>query len=209
MSHEVVSVSEDSSAVRAVDCPCASTRSAPDRDDGTAPSLYVGVDPDLRGGMVGLHHPWQDPLVYPTCSISIVSNNKRRKKIDIKKLIFDIRSLIHGIPQERISVHIESAPVYNNGVVAAKTIGNCLGIWEAAFASVCPQASVQLIHPKVWQSNFTFLKGLKGKERKSAIYNFAKIYIQSHFQHNSTCTGIADAYMIACYCRDTFKDRQV
>lgn len=206
MHHEVVSVSEGSSSVHLTDSPYPSKRSRPEKIERMTPCLFVGVDPDLKGGLVALHHTRKDPIVYPTRTFTSVSNSKKRKKIDINRLICDIQSLTNGIPAEQIIVHIESAPVYNNGVVAAKTIGYCLGIWETAFASVCREATVQVVHPRTWQTNFPCLRGLKGKDRKTAIYNYAKVCLQSHLQQASSCTGIADAYMIACCCRDGFMD---
>ncbi len=154
--------------------------------------IYVGIDPGLSGGIVGID---ENQKVVFQCVMPVIKGKKT--EYNINKII---KILSFENPQV-VSVALEKQHVRPvSGKRACFTTGFGFGMLQAILE--CKQLPYEIVNPTVWMKEM--FKGMDTKDKKASIMFCQRKWPKEDWTATERSvkphTGLTDAAVIALYC---------
>ena len=148
--------------------------------------MFVGIDPGSKGAIAILDSTGNPVLLEDMPFV------KEDKCLDLLKL----KSFFNDFSNSRIHCVLEKCQ-YTPAIKGsgAFTFGKTIGYTEAFL--ICNQISHELIRPQIWKKEF----GLINKEKTSSIEVAKRMFPTVSDRLKKTKDGLAEALLIAEYCR--------
>ena len=161
--------------------------------------LIIGIDPGISGAVCF----FEDGKILDIIEMPTMSEGKKNKKqVNGNQLFNEIRSRLHEINQEHVSVvveHVSAMP--GQGVTSMFNFGQSFGVIKGICSAM--QLPIHFVRPTKWKKYFNLIKTSKDASRSRAIELFPKISDQLKRKKDS---NKADAILIASYYYNTYKN---
>lgn len=142
-------------------------------------SIYIGIDPGKSGAVTVLAEDRDFCLVF-----------EKETHRDIIEFLAEWRD---NAPCSAVLEQVNAMP--GQGVTSMFTFGENFGWWQGVLESL--RIPFELARPQKWQAGLGKPQKLKGKELKKWLQERA----QRKFPNTKITAKMADAYLLADYCR--------
>jgi len=160
--------------------------------------LIIGIDPGISGAVCF----FEDGKILDVIEMPTMSEGKKNKKqVNGNQLFNEIRSRLHDINQEHVSVvveHVSAMP--GQGVTSMFNFGQSFGVIKGICSAM--QLPIHFVRPTKWKKYFNLIKTSKDASRSRAIELFPKVSEKLKRKKDS---NKADAILIASYYYNTYK----
>ena len=160
--------------------------------------LIIGIDPGISGAVCF----FEDGKILDIIEMPTMSEGKKNKKqVNGNQLFNEIRSRLHEINQEHVSVvveHVSAMP--GQGVTSMFNFGQSFGVIKGICSAM--QLPIHFVRPTKWKKYFNLIKTSKDASRSRAIELFPKVSEKLKRKKDS---NKADAILIASYYYNTYK----
>ena len=160
--------------------------------------LIIGIDPGISGAVCF----FEDGKILDIIEMPTMSEGKKNKKqVNGNQLFNEIRSRLHEINQEHVSVvveHVSAMP--GQGVTSLFNFGQSFGVIKGICSAM--QLPIHFVRPTKWKKYFNLIKTSKDASRSRAIELFPKVSEKLKRKKDS---NKADAILIASYYYNTYK----
>mgnify|MGYP001479605714 CR=1 FL=1 len=160
--------------------------------------LIIGIDPGISGAVCF----FEDGKILDVIEMPTMSEGKKNKKqVNGNQLFNEIRSRLHEINQEHVSVvveHVSAMP--GQGVTSMFNFGQSFGVIKGICSAM--QLPIHFVRPTKWKKYFNLIKTSKDASRSRAIELFPKVSEKLKRKKDS---NKADAILIASYYYNTYK----
>tara|TARA_B100000073_G_scaffold245125_1_gene205635 strand:- start:264 stop:755 length:492 start_codon:yes stop_codon:yes gene_type:complete len=160
--------------------------------------LIIGIDPGISGAVCF----FEDGKILDVIEMPTMSEGKKNKKqVNGNQLFNEIRTRLHEINQEHVSVvveHVSAMP--GQGVTSMFNFGQSFGVIKGICSAM--QLPIHFVRPTKWKKYFNLIKTSKDASRSRAIELFPKVSEKLKRKKDS---NKADAILIASYYYNTYK----
>ena len=160
--------------------------------------LIIGIDPGISGAVCF----FEDGKILDVIEMPTMSEGKKNKKqVNGNQLFNEIRSRLHDINQEHVSVvveHVSAMP--GQGVTSMFNFGQSFGILKGICSAM--QLPMYFVRPAKWKKYFNLINSEKDASRTKAIEIFP--YFSGHLSRKKD-SNKADAILIASFYYETYQ----
>ena len=160
--------------------------------------LIIGIDPGISGAICF----FKDGKILDIVEMPTMSEGKKNKKqVNGNQLFNEIRSQLHKINQDDVSVvveHVSAMP--GQGVTSMFNFGQSFGVIKGICSAM--QLPIHFVRPTKWKKYYNLINTSKDASRSRAIELFPKV---SENLKRKKDSNKADAILIASYYYNTYK----
>ena len=159
--------------------------------------LIIGIDPGISGAVCF----FEDGKILDIIEMPTMSEGKKNKKqVNGNQLFNEIRTRLHEINQEHVSVvveHVSAMP--GQGVTSMFNFGQSFGILKGICSAM--NLPMYFVRPAKWKKYFSLINASKDASRTKAIEIFPYFSVNLSKKKDA---NKADAILIASYFEETF-----